>query len=459
MPQAKRFIFRPYNLDTDRSLLRCTYAIDFEEGERVEYTNVLEFPGATPDMWARIPPQLLQAMLESLVIMLGLYYWKIHCAPAMCIEGFSLTREQAQFWNTLYTKGLAEFFYRSRIDFRGLINFPYDTAGPTQVSSTPFVRSRRTLLTHGGGKDSIVSSEILKAAGIPFDLFVLNHNKMPKMQERVAELIGERVVVVRQSRDPLARRLSQLKKVQGGYPHSLAVTFVATLVAVLQDYRYVALSNEHSADIGNTEYYGVDVNHQWGKSTESEMLVREYIARFITPDVVPFSLLRQFSEIEMVRRFTQYPKYFYSFSSCNMNFSFPPSVTENGRAERAYWCNKCPKCVFIFACLAAFLPKETVIDIFGADLYADTQLLRTYRELLGLEGIKPFECVGTPEEMIVAMSRAQKTGAYKHEPAMDLFEGVVLPNGSSLGEIERRVFSAHGVGTIPEEFTSLLEAA
>ena len=33
MPQAKRFIFRPYVLDTDRSLLRCTYAVDFEEAE------------------------------------------------------------------------------------------------------------------------------------------------------------------------------------------------------------------------------------------------------------------------------------------------------------------------------------------------------------------------------------------------------------------------------------------
>ncbi|MDR0651143.1 MAG: hypothetical protein LBG59_07290 [Candidatus Peribacteria bacterium] len=53
--------------------------------------------------------------------------------------------------------------------------------------------------------------------------------------------------------------------------------------------------------------------------------------------------------------------------------------------------------------MRAFLPAETVNAIFEKNLFADEVLLPLFRELLGIEGCKPFECVGTNEEMLVAL--------------------------------------------------------
>ena len=52
--------------------------------------------------------------------------------------------------------------------------------------------------------------------------------------------------------------------------------------------------------------------------------------------------------------------------------------------------------------MRAFLPKEEVIQIFGHDLFSDETLVPLFQELLGISGIKPFECVGTNEEMVLA---------------------------------------------------------
>lgn len=454
MQNAQEFSFGAYSLNTNLSVITFTYAVDFYDGKRMTYRDVLEFPGVTKVMWERVPKPLLTAMLQDLSIMLGINYWKIHCAPQMHLEGFSLTREQAEFWNVIYTKGLAEYFFRSNIDFRELISFPYDSALGKQVQPIRMPQSDRALLTQGGGKDSIVSAEILKKNKIPFDVFILGKTAM---QTRVAKLIGHRVISVYRRMDRAATQLQALGELEPGFPSTSTIMFITTLVAALNGHRHIVLSNEQSAETGNTEYLGLEVNHQWSKSVESEMLVREYLARFVTPDIIPFSPLHQFTEIEMVRRFTAYPKYFHSFSSCNMNFFLPLSDHGKPGENRAYWCTKCPKCVFIFACLTAFLPKERVIDIFGANLYSDKELIPIFKELLGLEGFKPFECVGSPEEMMVAMHRAQETGSYEREPAMTLFRDHISARTDSFKDMENRVLSAQGAGTIPEGLTRFLK--
>jgi hypothetical protein len=311
-------------------------------------------------------------------------------------------------------------------------------------------------LPHGAGKDSVVSAEILKAANIPFHLFVQRGSKMLRLQRRVINIIGRPVEETQRIFDPAAIRFQEQYPATAASPVVATLAFEAILLAALGKYRYIALSNEQSADIGNVEYLGMEINHQWSKSLEFEMLLRDYVSRFLTPDIIPFSLIRQFSEVEMVRRFARYPKYFRSFSSCNMNFFWPASVVNNVRTGYAFWCNRCSKCIFIFASLTAFLPKEVVVDIFGADLYAHPALLPIFRQLLGIEGFKPFECVGTPEEMMVAMYRASRTGQYAGEPAMDLFESVVLPQAPSFTDMEDRVLSIHSAQTIPEKFAGML---
>jgi hypothetical protein len=53
--------------------------------------------------------------------------------------------------------------------------------------------------------------------------------------------------------------------------------------------------------------------------------------------------------------------------------------------------------------LAAFLPLEEVINIFGKNLFADPNLTNNLFDLCGINKNKPFECVGTIEEVNIAL--------------------------------------------------------
>ena len=81
-----------------------------------------------------------------------------------------------------------------------------------------------------------------------------------------------------------------------------------------------------------------------------------------------------------------------------------------------------------------------MIDIFGADLFSKKRLLPLIRRILGIEGFKPFDCVGEPEEMILAMHYAAQRKEYSGEPAMRLFEKH-FSQDYDFDDLARRVFS------------------
>lgn len=76
-----------------------------------------------------------------------------------------------------------------------------------------------------------------------------------------------------------------------------------------------------------------------------------------------------------------------------------------GSKEKEWkWCGKCPKCLFVYTILSPYLYKDELVDIFGKDLFEDKELLKTFIELTGNGKTKPFECVGTFEEVNFAIS-------------------------------------------------------
>lgn len=416
MPRATSFTFGQCEVDARRSRITCSYRVGFEDGTEQTFSDQLSFPDVPSEAWETVPEAVLQPTLQALFIILGINYWCAFPARNIRIEGFSLTHEQARFWDTLYLNGLAEFFYDMQMDFKDLIAFPFD-ASLEAPSAARFPRPSRSLLLNGAGKDSVLSAEILKGSGIPFDLFAFAPTPA---HARIAKLIGARTLRVTRKRDRRLTATMARYRVSSAYPSVSTFTFIAVLLAELLGYDRIVFSNERSADIGNLVYKGLPVNHQWCKSTEAEKLINDYVQRYITPDIASTSLLREFSELEIVRRIVQYPQYLRSITSCNTYFWLPRVVQYLSRSP--YWCKECPKCVFIFACYSAFLPRREVVDIFGADLYARPRLLPLFKSILGIEGFKPLDCVGEPEEMILAMHLASMRGEYAGEPAIQMFE-------------------------------------
>lgn len=424
------FTFGAYKVDTKRSTVTFTYHVEFKFGMIKTFTDRLFLKDVKPELWEKAPRAVLEPTLRALLLMIGINYWSIFRTKNIRIEGFTLTHAQARFWDSLYLNGLGEFFYTRKIDFRNLIAFPHDdsTIAPTPIR---FESPARALLLNGAGKDSILSAEILKASGTPFDFFAFAPTPAHR---RVAKLVGANTISVTRRRDPWINWL-----MSSAYPSVSTFTFIATLLAELLGYNSIVFSNERSADFGNLNYLGLPVNHQWCKSSEAEKLVNDYIQSFITPDISTRSLLRKYSELEIVRRFVQYPQYLYNVTSCNTYFWL--TRIEQHLSRTNYWCNRCPKCVFLFACFSAFLPKKELISIFGADLYAKKRLLPLFRRILGIEGFKPLDCVGEPEEMILAMHYAARDKEYSGEPAMRLFEEH-FPSDYGFDRLAQRVFSS-----------------
>ena len=73
---------------------------------------------------------------------------------------------------------------------------------------------------------------------------------------------------------------------------------------MLYDFSDAVLSNERSANAGNTEKDGRIVNHQWSKSLEFEKAFQQLTAPVIK-DFRYFSLLRPLSELAIAKLFSR----------------------------------------------------------------------------------------------------------------------------------------------------------
>lgn len=437
IPRALSFTFGSYKIHARRSMVSFTYIVEFKYGIKKTFTDRLYFKDVPREAWDAVPQAVLEPTLRALLIMLGINYWCIFPTKNIRIKDFELTRDESDFWNALYLNGLGEFFYDMKMDFRGLISFPYSESAAPSEPARLAARPSRALLLNGAGKDSILSAEMLKEAGTPFDFFAFAPTPAHR---RVAKLVGARTISVTRRRDKWATEIAEWFGVSNAYPSVSTFTFVAVLLAELLGYDSIVFSNERSADFGNLEYLGLQVNHQWCKSSEAERMTNDYIKRYITPDISTASLLRRFSELEIVRRFARHPKYLRTVTSCNTYFWL--TTPERLLYGMPYWCKRCPKCVFLFACFAAYLPKKDVVGMFGADLFARPKLIPLVRRILGTEGFKPLDCVGEPEEMILAMHYASVRGEYAGEPAMQAFEKL-FPAGYDFAKLEAGVFSTN----------------
>ena len=407
------------------------YKTEFSDRESILFNETILLP-KIPEL-ENIPKELVQKLLESLHIILGISYYKFYCATKVIVP-YTLSKGEADFWNTVYKKGLGEFFYQNKLDTKHSPKFSFDKTKKSTNYSLP--TTNRSLVGIGGGKDSIVLAELLKEQGFNITSFVTEAGKESALVKKVIELIGAPQLSIQRILDPKVHDTHQFN---GHIPISAIYAFLGVFSAVLYGYSYVIVGNEQSSNFGNITYNGLDINHQWSKSFEFEKLFQNYVKNYITPSVVYFSLLRSFYEIRIVKLFSKYPKYFSHFSSCNTNFKINKTEIEG------LWCGKCPKCVFVFILLSAYLPKKELLNIFGKNLYEDEGLSPLFSDVLGFGKMKPFDCVGTFDEAQTALLMAQKKFA----------KDFIVRQIGSKAKYHKEVFLTNKEAHIPEAFKFL----
>ncbi len=449
MKPHSTFIFESYLFDEEAGKIELRYSLDHE----VEFTETLLLPTPVPHV-SDAKHEVLDRALFALHLIGGISYYKTCLPKEMEIRSGALTKEQAAFWNTVYENGLGEFFYRNQIDYRGLVKFPAVTNSEYQAlvpekDLRPETRDLRVLVPVGGGKDSMVTVELLKKAGYKSTLYRMG--KHPIL-DTLAEQAGLPIITTERHLSPTLFDLNAQGALNGHVPITAYLSCVTVILSIIYDFDAVALSNERSANYGNVEYLGKEINHQWSKSLEFEQAFQNYVHTYITQSIDYFSPLRPLSELSITKLFCENPKYLSTTTSCNTNWRI---LKEKPNQK---WCGTCPKCAFVFALYSAFIPKDQLVETFGKNLFADEALLPLYRELLSLEGFKPFECVGTPEETKAALYLAHERGEWEKTPVMKLFVEEALPEirdpKALLDEVMTPV-KEHG---IPERFKKITDS-
>ncbi len=348
-------------------------------------------------------PMLLSDIEERMVFQLGmiemLSYWKAFCSPVIRLNAGHLSFQKQSWWKKLYHHGLGEFFYSNGIAIPGdeLLAFehgpdvcPETSAGNHSCADGANKALNAALLPIGGGKDSVVTLELLKAAGVKLIPFVVNPREATDHVLLAGGLKPSDGIIMERKIDQLLLTLNGQGYLNGHTPFSALLAFASTFAAFLCNIPVVALSNESSAS--EPTIPGTNINHQYSKSFEFELDFRHYIQAILGGKVNYFSLLRPLNELQIAAFFARFTQYHPVFKSCNAG------------SKLDIWCCVCPKCLFTFVILAPFLYPERLTAIFGMDLFEEQDLMHTLDELCGLTGVKPFECVGTIDEVNMALT-------------------------------------------------------
>jgi UDP-N-acetyl-alpha-D-muramoyl-L-alanyl-L-glutamate epimerase len=262
----------------------------------------------------------------------------------------------------------------------------------------------------GGGKDSAVALELLRQLDRPATVLVLNPIRAAVESAGVAGYAP--AAVVGRTIDPTLLALNRRGYLNGHTPFSAYLAFLGVLCAALSNRGHVIVANEAGAGEENVSYLGLPVNHQYSKSLRFERAFRGYCAAHLTPDVEYFSLVRPLHDLQVTALFAGFPAHHRTFRSCNVG-----QRTDS-------WCGTCPKCAYVYLSLYPFLPADALRAIFGGDLYDRPEIGHHVRALVGLAGHKPFECVGTREESIMAVALGIRRARRDGRPVPELLRQV-----------------------------------
>jgi len=428
LPVEERFDPRPLGSfrflshDFNEESASASFRYAFDSGPEFEETFV--FHGANLPL-SPLRRSALYNCLRYLHLVLGISYYKAAVPERIVIEGKGISEETARFMNKLYVNGLGEFAWRNGLDLRGRIRFPH-TPG---ISDPPhlLILPERTAVPLGGGKDSVVTMNILQLSCESLVLFSLGDFKPIRDVASISVLPH---ITVSRKLSPALFELNRRGAYNGHVPISAIIAFTLPAAAVLYGFDTAVMSNERSANVGNLVTNGIEINHQYSKSLEFEKDVSDFFTEHVLADFRYFSFLRPLSDLGIARLFSRMKDYHPVFMSCNSAFRITGG-------KRQKWCLDCPKCRFTFLALAPFMNKDDLVSVFGGNLLDDKTQIPGFEELAGIKNHKPFECVGEIGETLAAFAMLAENPLWKDDLLVRHFAEKVLPNTDKPDEIVR----------------------
>lgn len=373
------FKFLGYELDKKTGLASFNY-----QSEDDKLTEKVQFevePG-------EIDEEALNRAMFLAFIAIGTSYYKARAGQEVELET-ELTKEQANFFTKMYQEGMSQFAFENGLTRDNLAKFEAKRSESRPVG--PAELSEKSLVTISGGKDSLLSAEIISEGDAEWRaMYITAQESYPSIIDKFGKPIIVRRFIDKEG----------LKKI-GGMNGHVPVTIINEAISLVQ----AILINANHVEFGIGEegiephaFIGdLPVNHQWSKTPEAQDLIHQYVKRFIASNLSVGSMLSRYSELEIAEMFAKkcWKKYGTEFSSCNV-----ANYKQDADNRTLKWCGKCAKCANSYLLFAPFVPCAEQKKLFGHDLFEDPELTRIFMGLLGVDGVmKPFECVASTTEL------------------------------------------------------------
>lgn len=434
------FIYEDFHYSVENGEFSAVF--DFVlKPQNIEFHPCFRIPSRSFYHWNDIPKPLLDNIIFNIGMIELISYWKIACPKQVIVKPFALDEEQIRWWKKLYFNGLGEFFYVNGIqtninDFMTITFSSYQPVATCHGASN--LLHEQTLIPVGGGKDSVVTLELLKNR-VPAIPLIINPRGATKECVAAAGYSEDQTAIIKRTLDPTMLQMNAEGYLNGHTPFSAMLAFYTILLGFATKSRYIALSNESSANeptVPDTE-----INHQYSKSVAFENDFRHYVSKYIDADIQYFSFLRPLNELQIAKLFSRAKEYRKVFKSCNAG-----SKTDS-------WCGKCPKCLFTWLALSPFISRAELTDIFGKDLLSDNNLRPILDQLDGSVEVKPFECVGTVGEVRACVNKILQTDDNLRDTILD---GVEKTQDLT---VEDYVSQFDDGNNLPELFKKILKEA
>jgi len=383
-------VFTYESFSVVRSEKKITLEFLFVVNEQVKFRPKLSIPERSFYSIDALSDEQINILAFHIGMIELVSYWKATCSPTVVIKPFALSSEQIDWWKKLYFQGLGEFFYVNEIATNVADFMTIEAVADVVLSKQQFNLDEKTIVPIGGGKDSVVTLELLRKSMVEIRPMIINPRGATLNCAKIAGFERDEIIEVNRTICPQLLEVNALGFLNGHTPFSAMLAFVSLLTSAITGMKHIALSNESSAN--EATVLGTNVNHQYSKSLEFETDFRDYVKKFISDDFDYYSFLRSYDELKIAEYFSGFPQYHRVFRSCNVG------------SKKDTWCCSCAKCLFVYIILSPFINPKELIHIFGEDLLDDKNLQPEFDQLIGVGKTKPFECVGTIDEVNTALN-------------------------------------------------------
>ena len=330
------------------------------------------------------------------------------------IEGIGLNRRALEFWERTARNLAAERLVEDNLPAEALdARWRSQSSVHGRMDPLPQSVRRGQLLAMSGGKESLAALKMMKDESA-CALFFLHYpdagwahgGRLFRFFQRTHDCVKVRSDIT--GTGPLLEEF-------GCSAYGMFVIGQIAFSALLAMDRFstISIGNEFSANFGNGTHDGIQVNHQYDKSFSFAQELNGYLAEHVTDDFTHNSPFWQWHEYRIASKFFADERFLKLWTSCN-----------NSTATNLF-CGTCAKCAFVFLLGAAHTEPMKIRRLMGANMLDNLELIRS---LADPEARKPLECVGTKEEVWVALEDIWQKQIWREAIGLKYYAQAVRPS-------------------------------